>query len=104
MIASTGPPLGVTVDAEFPEAPAITLEPGEIVLLLTDGVLEASSPDQILFGIERALDVVHKNRHRTACEINEALCQAVRAFTRNNTLFDDVTCLVVKVEGDTEGR
>jgi serine phosphatase RsbU (regulator of sigma subunit) len=97
VIRSTALPLGITADSEFPEAPAITLEPGELVLLLTDGVLEARSPDQKLFGNERALDVVRANRSRPAGAIVEALYQAVCAFSRDNAILDDVTCLVIKV-------
>ena len=100
VIESTALPLGLFDDSEFPEGPALTLEAGEIVLLLTDGVVEANNPERVFFGYERALEVVRANRKRPASEIVEALYQAVCAFTRNSIPFDDVTCLVIKV-GET---
>ena len=51
---------------------------------------------------ERALEVLRAHRLRPACDIVEALYQAVYAFTQSNALFDDVTSLVIKV-GETGG-
>src|SRR5262249_13204072 len=52
LLDSTGPPLGIMPEATFPAGPALTLGPGEIALLLTDGILEACSPGGDLFGKE----------------------------------------------------
>ncbi|MBI3875404.1 MAG: SpoIIE family protein phosphatase, partial [Verrucomicrobia bacterium] len=46
----TGPPLGLKADTNYQSSPAITLAPGEIVLLLTDGIEEALSPANEFFG------------------------------------------------------
>jgi serine phosphatase RsbU (regulator of sigma subunit) len=98
-LESTSFPLGVVPDDEFVDAPAQELQPGEIVLLLTDGILEARATDETPFGRERALEVIRSHRDRPASEIVAALCRSVRDFCKNKTLIDDVTAIVIKVVG-----
>ena len=75
------------------------LERGDTVLLLTDGVLEASSPEGgALFGEERVLEVVSASRGKTAAEIVEDLFRAIRGFTRREKPTDDMTAVVIKVD------
>jgi len=102
-LESTSLPLAVLVETEFPTCGPITLEPGDLVLLVTDGVHEARSPDGTFFGTERALEVVAANRDKTAAQIVEALLSAVRKFTRTDNPTDDVTAVVVKVEPTEQG-
>jgi serine phosphatase RsbU (regulator of sigma subunit) len=100
-LPSTGLPLAVLPDASFPAAPALALGPGEGVLLLTDGIVEAHSPDETLFGTERALETVRANWHRTAREIIDSLYGAVRTFCGVSTQLDDMTAIVIKAESTT---
>lgn len=93
----TGLPLGVCPDADFPIAPAITLEPGDLVLLVTDGVTEACAPDDTVFGYQRAIDIVRVCRRDTAAQIVDNLYDAVRAFSQNHPQVDDMTVVVIKV-------
>jgi serine phosphatase RsbU (regulator of sigma subunit) len=72
----------IRAEGTFPEAPALDLAPGDLVFLLTDGVVEAVGPDDEPFGIDRAIDLVRANRHRPAREIIEALYQGVKRFAR----------------------
>jgi PAS domain S-box-containing protein len=100
VLRSTGIPLGIDPVADFPNAPALTLEPGELVFLFTDGVVEALSADGRPFGAERALALVRAHRHEASDDIVAALVEEVRAFSRGEP-DDDVTALVIKV---AEGR
>jgi sigma-B regulation protein RsbU (phosphoserine phosphatase) len=84
-------------DGHFLEGPQVDLEPGDLVFLYTDGVIEGISPDETLFGIERALQVLRNNLARSASEMVEALYQAVSAFIGRPVLEDDVTAIVIKV-------
>jgi serine phosphatase RsbU (regulator of sigma subunit) len=101
-LASTGLPLGIVSEADFPEAPSVVLEPGDLVLLLTDGIVEASDPLKTQFGTDRALEVARAHRHRPAREIVEAISGAVREFIRRDELPDDITGLVIKVGPDPD--
>jgi serine phosphatase RsbU (regulator of sigma subunit) len=94
---STGLPLGIQPDAEYFVEGPVSLEAGDVVLLLTDGVVEARCAPRQEFGRERAVAVVRENLGRGAREIVEALFRAVRAFTRDRPQTDDITAVAVKV-------
>jgi sigma-B regulation protein RsbU (phosphoserine phosphatase) len=83
---------------EIPCAARRILQPGQMVLFLTDGIEEAVSPEGETFGIERTLEVVRANRGRRACDIVAAIYQAARSFTREMPQHDDITAVVLKVE------
>src|SRR5205823_1945326 len=77
---STGLPLGILPDIEYEAAPPLTLETGDVLLLLTDGVVEAHDTDENLFGAQRTLAIVRAHFDRPAREIVAQLFVAVRAF------------------------
>lgn len=89
--------MGFTADASFVDAPPILLEPGDALLVVTDGVPEAEGPDGECFGAERTLQVLRANLDRPAAEIVQAVHAAVRAFVRRGAPHDDVTVIVMKV-------
>jgi phosphoserine phosphatase RsbU/P len=97
VLKSTGFPLGLSDEADFPEAEVVELKPGDHVLLLTDGVIETVSPDRTAFGTQRALDIVRARRHEPPDRIVEKLYRAVRDFAGEDDLTDDVTSVVIKV-------
>lgn len=94
-LISEAMPLGVLDDGDFPMS-EVGLEPGELIVLLTDGILEAMSPDDRLFGVQRALDVVRGNRDQPARDIVGRLFDAVCRFTHPAAPLDDMTAIVVK--------
>jgi sigma-B regulation protein RsbU (phosphoserine phosphatase) len=93
-----GVPLGIRPDIEYAASPVISLSAGDIVLLLTDGIEEAMSPDDAFFGVDPILDVVRAHSEHTAREIVEALFGAVRDFSHGLPQLDDLTVVVVKVK------
>ena len=96
-LPSTAIPLGIEASTDFPAGQETPLEPGDLVLLVTDGVLEARSPDGTLFGQQRTLEVVRTYRETLARRIVNHLYNAVRAFSENLTQYDDITAVVIKV-------
>jgi sigma-B regulation protein RsbU (phosphoserine phosphatase) len=95
---STGLPLGLDPAGAFPKGPAARLEPGDLLLLLSDGIIEATSGAGPQFGIERALEVVRADRHEPAGDIVAALVQEVRAWSQSPPT-DDMTVIVMKTAG-----
>jgi sigma-B regulation protein RsbU (phosphoserine phosphatase) len=93
----TGVPLGIRATTEYRSLPPIVLHPGELVLLLTDGIEEAMGPDEEMFGTDRMLDVLRANRDQSAARIVDALYLAVRDFCKGAEQQDDVTVIVLKV-------
>ena len=92
----SGIPLGLKPDTHYPPGIGVKLERGDTVLLLTDGVDEAMSPDNAIFGIERALEIVRAHRNKTARELVDTLYSGVRQFSQNTPQQDDVTAVVIK--------
>ena len=96
-LSSTGLPLGLMKGRPIPVAPTISLQPGELVLLMSDGIFEAVSADGKLFGLPQALEIVRANGHLSAAEIVAALCRAAQDFGRHAPQKDDMTVVVIKV-------
>jgi PAS domain S-box-containing protein len=97
VLGSTGIPLGIFGEVEFPSSPEIPLAAGDLLLLLTDGAAEARSPDGAFFETERVLSVVAERRGRPAAEIVEGVRAAVVEFSRDSPQADDITLVVCKV-------
>ena len=93
----TGVPLGLRPDTQYATSAEIPLAYGDIVLFMTDGIEETMAPDNSLFGVDRALEVVRANCSKSAQEIVDALYVAVKQFAANVPQLDDLTAIVVKV-------
>jgi PAS domain S-box-containing protein len=91
-------PLGISPDTLFHASGPVLLEPGDLLLLLTDGILEATSADGTQFGAERTLGVVRRNLTRKAAEIIRAIYDAVLEFSAGHKIADDLTTVIVKVQ------
>jgi serine phosphatase RsbU (regulator of sigma subunit) len=96
-LASTSIPLGVLPEADFPAGEPVRLDPGDLVVLLTDGIVEARAPDNTPFGTQRVFDLIRLYRTDPARLIVANLYHAVRAFTQNTPQLDDITAVVIKV-------
>jgi serine phosphatase RsbU (regulator of sigma subunit) len=95
-LRSTCKPLGLFVDLGSTLGEPVVVEPGETVVLLTDGVLEAESPAGAQHGAEGALAAVRAHLDRPAAEIVAAIIAAARAHAAGATQEDDITAVVVK--------
>lgn len=75
----------------------IQLEPGDTVLLYSDGLTEAENPEVELFGEERLLRIVEHCDALTAEELMQAVLAGVEVFKQGADPHDDLTLLIVKV-------
>jgi sigma-B regulation protein RsbU (phosphoserine phosphatase) len=98
-LESSRVPLGVRTAIPGPEPEDVPLEPGDILVFLTDGIPESQTPDHEFFGIERVLAIVRDLRHEPARRILDELYRAVRAFQRGEPQIDDLTAVICKLEG-----
>lgn len=92
-----GMPLGLSVRTDYASSVEIPFEPGDILLLSTDGIEETMNSRDEMFGIDRALDVIRANREQSAQNLVKLLYEAVRQFSIDSPQEDDVTAVVVKV-------
>ncbi|MCP4344002.1 MAG: PP2C family protein-serine/threonine phosphatase [Desulfobacterales bacterium] len=74
----------------------ISLQPGEGIVLYTDGVTEAINPNGELYDQERLCEAVSRNWDKSAEEIKLAVLEDVRSFIDTGTVDDDLTLMVLK--------
>jgi serine phosphatase RsbU (regulator of sigma subunit) len=72
------------------------LDSGDVLVIYTDGVTEASNQAEEEFGEDRLAEVVKANRKKSAEEIVAALGQSVSAWIPDSAPADDVTLMVVR--------
>ena len=94
-LTRTGMALGVFPDAPF-EQRTVHLDPGDFILLYTDGVTDAMNEQGQDFGIERLQEAVRTHRHASAPEFLAGLQAELTRFVGATAPFDDVTLLVAK--------
>ncbi len=88
--------LGLAVEAPY-EQGTVQLEPGDRLLLFTDGLTEANNAEGEEFGEERLIETAVENRGLSAKGLEGKLLAAAAAFSSGFT--DDVTLVVVAVSG-----
>jgi sigma-B regulation protein RsbU (phosphoserine phosphatase) len=87
--------LGIMPKAVYEQAET-TFEPGDILVLFSDGVTEAPDPQDQEFGEERLANLVATLRDRPAREIVEEIHKAVHTFTQGAPPADDITVLIAR--------
>ena len=92
-LSNGGPVLGPTPDATYKRGFA-KLDPGDLLCLYTDGVVEAHDVNDHEFGLDRLKRVVKSNRARSAQEIGQEVLSRVAKWRRSKE--DDQTIVIVK--------
>jgi sigma-B regulation protein RsbU (phosphoserine phosphatase) len=94
-IEATGLPLGLFCEESFTVS-KVRLDPGDTILLYTDGLSESLDTSGAQYGIERLNGVVKKG-HRTAPEELISLCvKDLNAFRAGTSKTDDLTIMVIR--------
>jgi len=88
-------PEGTSFDSHL-ETGNQPIEPGDVLVLFTDGVSEARNAEKEQFGIERLKNLVAKRHKWSADRIAEAIFAEVTEFTSNGPAQDDIAAVVVK--------
>lgn len=90
-----GSVLGLLPGATF-EQGEVTLRPGDILALYSDGVSEAQAPSEDEFGPERVIESVRARRQAPAAEILRFIEQSLFEFAAGRPFSDDRTALILK--------
>jgi phosphoserine phosphatase RsbU/P len=88
-------PLGMFPETRYHEH-HLLLEPGDVMVLYTDGATEAQSPSGVEFGRDRLVQAVKENMDKPAREMIATLELAVLEWTDNVGANDDVTFFIIK--------
>ncbi len=93
--STKGVALGVAPNIEFSQE-RVELEPGDTVVMFTDGVSEAMNTNGEQFGLERLANIFDGNPPDSADSANNAVFEHVKAFAGHAPQSDDITCLVLR--------
>jgi serine phosphatase RsbU (regulator of sigma subunit) len=94
VMGNTGIPLGMFEGMEWKRA-KVKMNPGDVLMLYSDGVPEAEDAEQNEYGDDRFLKVGKANAHKPATEIQDAVIEGVLDFTGEAPQFDDITLVIV---------
>lgn len=92
---SGGLPLGLMAAAQY-DAGELVLGSGDVLVVYSDGVSEATNLADEEFGMERLKAVVKANTQSSASGLRDKVESALSAFTQNAPANDDITLLIVK--------
>lgn len=100
-LATDTVPLGIM--AELPEytARSVTLEPGDLLLVATDGIAEAAGADGVQFGVARVIEVVQRLAVSGPEAVVDGLLEEVERFTGGAAANDDRTVLALRRKAAT---
>ena len=98
-LSDKGTALGMVKDTRYDElieSHALTYQSGDILLLYTDGIIEARNKSGEDFGYTRLIPILEGAATTSATEIQKTLIRELYAFTAHTDLNDDYTLLVIK--------
>ncbi len=90
-----GPVLGVIPQAQYRQG-EVELRPGDVLVIYSDGVVEAENAHGEEFGEERLAAIIRENSHQNATDLRDTILAHVRHFVREEPQQDDLTLLVVR--------
>jgi len=89
--------IGMVADiAKFVSQKALLLQPGDGIVLYTDGITEALNPEKVEYGLERLCQVISCHWQHCAKDISQTIIADVRQHIGTQKVFDDMTLLVLK--------
>jgi sigma-B regulation protein RsbU (phosphoserine phosphatase) len=94
-LATGGLVLGVHEEPQYEEAAAV-LEPGDLLVIYSDGITEFFDGENREFGVEGLTDAVARARSGSAAEILEEILRSVGAHGHGRTQADDMTLVVMR--------
>jgi serine phosphatase RsbU (regulator of sigma subunit) len=99
-LAAQAIPLGLLPELNASAPAVLKMEPGDMVVLATDGFFEWENADEEQFGVARLTEAVRAARHLEPEEIIQELYNAVKAFANGTKQMDDLTAVVIKRVAD----
>ena len=97
-LRSTGGLLGIFEDSKYHEE-SLLLNKGDLVCIYTDGITESVNSEGEQFGTERLVEAVKGLINQRADSIIEDVLEQVNAFSDALQPEDDITMMLIKVEG-----
>ena len=96
-LEADGPVVGLLPNAPYTEQ-SLTLEPGDLLILYTDGISEAMTSDDEEWGEERMIVSASAVRNKPAADVLKAMFADADQFTAGAPQHDDMTLLVLQLD------
>jgi serine phosphatase RsbU (regulator of sigma subunit) len=93
---ATDLPLGIMEEVAYGQVVAHRFQPNDFAVITTDGFHEADNPAGELFGVDRVVETLRRDRDLPADQMIASLHQAVLAFTDGQPQSDDLTAIVIR--------
>ena len=97
-VGATDLPLGVMDGIDFTKPVVHKFVPGDFAVIVTDGVFEASAPNGEMFGMDRVLELLRRDRDKPAAEMIADIHRAVMEFNNDVVQDDDITLIALKCQ------
>ncbi len=94
-LSGGGPPVGAEAQGRWDEE-QVRLLPGDLVLVVSDGLLDARNATQMPFGEERVIEVAAEYRREPLDRLTQALVERVLAYSGRPVPVDDVQVLAIR--------
>jgi phosphoserine phosphatase RsbU/P len=91
----SGVPLGLCMDGEY-HAEKLTLDPGDVLLLYTDGLSEARNAGDEEYGEERVIETIRNRGNLSARAVVEGCLENLADFSGGSALADDLTVMAIR--------
>ena len=98
-LGSANFPVGMFQEAEYQSA-RIQVEPGDFLVIYTDGVSEACNTRNELFEESRLRQIMEDFNGTTGTQLGDAIREGMRAFCEGAAQSDDITILVIEYKGN----
>jgi phosphoserine phosphatase len=95
-LEATGLPMGVLDEPDFPSGPPIQLAVGDLILLCTDGIVEAMDASGRQFGVRRLHDLICRHARDSVRTLVQAIGAEVTAYYEDDAPPDDLTILALR--------
>jgi serine phosphatase RsbU (regulator of sigma subunit)/pSer/pThr/pTyr-binding forkhead associated (FHA) protein len=90
-----GFPVGITPFGDYREG-WVEIEPGDVMVVYSDGVTESLNEEGEEFGEARLVEIVQKNRGRSAAGLRDRIDEALTKFVGRASAVDDLTLVIMK--------
>jgi sigma-B regulation protein RsbU (phosphoserine phosphatase) len=78
------------------ESRALRLDPGDILVVYSDGLTDAENPIEEMFGEKRLLEIIQQQGPLGSPAVEQRILKAVEDFTQGKPQTDDITFVVVE--------
>ncbi len=94
-LRTTGLPLGMLESAAY-QVETVDLEPGDKVILYTDGLTEAENAEGKFFGMDALKQMLRSLAQQSCADLHQSISTEIDVYTEGAVLSDDITLLVIE--------